>query len=445
MGSGRARVGGAVLAGLGAASIIHAHGAGELAPAWTLWFDEAGRLCMSTAWSAEHGMRSIGIYRNDGATWIWAGQTAMAWAWSMFGVIEEDPAVEGLLLAHGVEAYPVWGDGAFDGWSFLQFFQRSTTGGASWEAMDIGDYYYYPRVPPHATYIPHTRREGEYFLAGAGVWRSEDHGESWERIGPFRDLPRWERANALAGGALLSPRDSLMVVFGDSVWVGHTSGRDWRVAGRLEPGASGLDLARHPHEAGVLYAAAEAGCHVSGDGGRTWRRVLETRRGSWRTARLRGHPTEPDALYLAAGRELYHSPDRGETWRALDAGYPGVPWINDVAVDPLDPSTLYVATSAGLFSMESTSTSVALDSKCAAHFGADAELSQPLQRGHGHPLPSGGPRPGEDRRLQPPRAAGPPPPRRAAPPGSAQGALDGHRRPRVPGLQRRLLLPPHHG
>ena len=332
------------------------------APAWTLWFDEAGRLGMSTAWSAEHGMRSIGIYRNDGATWIWAGQTSRAWAWSMFGVIEEDPAVEGLLLAHGVEAYPVWGDGAFDGWSFLQFFQRSTTGGASWEAMDIGDYYYYPRVPPHATYIPHTRREGEYFLAGAGVWRSEDHGESWERIGPFRDLPRWERANALAGGALLSPRDSLMVVFGDSVWVGHTSGRDWRVAGHLEAGASGLDLAQHPHEAGVLYAAAEAGCYVSGDGGRTWRRVLEPRRGSWRQARLRGHPTEADALYLAAGRELYHSPDRGETWRPLDGGYPGVPWINDVAVDPLDPSTLYVATSAGLFSMENPSTSVALDS-----------------------------------------------------------------------------------
>ena len=190
------------------------------------------------------------------------------------------------------------------------------------------------------------------------MWRSGDHGESWERIGPFRDLPRRERAHKLAGGALLSPRDSLTVVFGDSVWVGHTSGTGWRVIGRLDPGGSGLDLARHPDEPGVLYAAATTGCFASADAGRTWRRVLEPRSGSWQIARLRGHPRDPDGLYLAAGRELYHSPDRGDTWRALDTGYPGVPWINDVAVDPLDPSTLYIATSAGLFSLEDRPTAV---------------------------------------------------------------------------------------
>ena len=330
------------------------------AMAGALWFDDAGRLGMSTAWSAERGQRSIGIYRKDGATWSWTGLPSRGWP--LFDVIVEDPAVEGLFLAHGVEAGGIAGYGQFTGYSFLQSFTRSTTGGASWESLDVSEYYWHPRVPPRATYIAHTRREGQYFLAGAGVWRSGDHGESWERIGPFRDLPRRERAHRLAGGALLSPRDSLTVVFGDSVWVGHTSGTGWRVIGRLEPGTSGLDLARHPEEPGVLYAAADAGCFVSADAGRTWRRILEPRSGSWRTARLRGHPREPNSLYLAADRELYHSPDRGATWRALDTGYPGVPWINDVAVDPLDPSTLYVATSAGLFSMESPPTSVALDS-----------------------------------------------------------------------------------
>ena len=329
-------------------------------PAGTLWFDEAGRLGMSTAWAEEHGHRLIGIYRNDGPTWRWSGLPSRAWPF--FEVIVEDPAVEGLLLAQGVQARGFLKRGPLYGYPFLQSFARSTTGGASWDALDIGEFYLYPRVPPHATYIPHNRREGQYFLAGPGMWRSEDHGASWERIGPYRNLPRGERANALAGGALLSPRDSLMVVFGDSVWVGHTSGTGtggwWAVS---SPGARAWTLARHPDEPGLLYAAATTGCFVSADGGRTWRRALEPRWGSWRKARLRGHPAEADALYLAADRELYHSPDRGETWRALDGGYPGVPWINDVAVDPLDPSILYVATSAGLFFMENPPTSIAGD------------------------------------------------------------------------------------
>ncbi len=329
-------------------------------PAGTLWFDDAGRLGMSTAWSEEHGHRYIGIYRNDGPTWRWTGLPSRAWP--LYEVIVEDPAVEGLLLAQGVQARGFLRRGPLWGYPFVQTFARSTNGGASWEALDVGRYYLHPRVPPHATYIKHTRREGQYFLAGAGVWRSEDYGESWERIGPFRNLSLSELpTTTLAGGALLSPRDSLMVVFGDSVWVGHTSGTGWRVAGRLEPGASGLDLARHPDEPGVLCAAATTGCFVSGDGGRTWRRALEPRWGSWRRARLRGHPVEADALYLAADRELYHSPDRGETWRPLDGGYPGVHWINDVAVDPLDPSILYVATSGGLYSIEHPPTSISGD------------------------------------------------------------------------------------
>ena len=343
-------------------------------PAGTLWFDEAGRLGMSTAWSEEHGHRLIGIYRNDGTTWRWSGLPSRAWPF--YEVIVQDPAVEGLLLAQGVEARGFLKRGPLWGYPFLQKFARSTNGGASWEALDVGRRDLHPRVPPHATYIKHTRREGQYFLAGAGVWRSEDYGESWERIGPYWDLSRREPENTLAGGALLSPRDSLMVVFGDSVWVGHTSGRDWSVAGRLEPGASGLDLARHPDEPGVLYAAATTGCFVSGDGGRTWRRVLEPRTGSWRRARLRGHPGDADALYLAAGRELYHSPDRGQTWRALDSGFPGVPWINDVAVDPLDPSTLYVATSGGLFWLEDRPTAVTA-AAAAAPLAAELMSSYP--------------------------------------------------------------------
>ena len=244
-------------------------------------------------------------------------------------------------------------------------YSWSTTGGESWEWVPLESVAGPRDVRPRPSIFADPWRSGVLYLANESLWQSSDRGESWERMGPYADLDStsdgfgWPLVlPPLPAGALLASRDTLAVLYGDSLWVGHKDGRDWRVAGRLEPGGTGLDLVRHPDEPGLLYAAATTGCFVSADGGRTWRRVLEPRTGSWRTARLRGHPADADALYLAADRELYHSPDRGATWRALDPGYPGVPWFSDVAVDPSDPSTLYVATRAGLFTLRSRPTAV---------------------------------------------------------------------------------------
>ena len=317
-------------------------------PVGTLWFDELDRLNMSTLRSRD-GEPEIWVYRKDGGAWQprevgrFSSHTTES-----FDVFFQDPWAGDVLIAHV--------GGTTD-------YLRSTTGGATWGELPDFSFYLHAIFQPLPSIFADPSRPGVIYLADEGLWMSADQGESWERMGPYADeriLPRQFRS-LRPGGALLASQDSLAVLYGDSLWVGHRDGRDWRVAGRLEPGVSGLDLARHPDEPGVLYAAADRGCFVSGDGGRTWRRVLEPPRGSWRTARLRGHPRDADALYLAADRELYHSPDRGETWRALDQGYPGGPWINDVAVDPLDPSTLYVATSVGLFSIEHAPTAIAGD------------------------------------------------------------------------------------
>ena len=323
-------------------------------PAGTLWFDDLDRLNMATLQSRD-GERYMGLYRQDRGAWQWLESWRdFSFLTGPYEVVFQDPWAGEVLIANfaGTTGY-----------------LRSTTGGATWEPLEssgtIGSLYLVDPFLPRPSIFADPWRPGVIYLADAGLWMSSDHGENWERMGPYadrEDLSGRGRASLLRpGGALLASQDSLAVLYGDSLWVGHKDGRDWRVAGRLEPGVSGLDLARHPDEPGVLYAAANRGCFVSGDGGRTWRRVLEPRRGWWKTARLRGHPRDADALYLAADRELYHSPDRGATWRALDPGYPGVPWINDVAVDPLNPSTLYVATSAGLFSIEHAPTAVTVD------------------------------------------------------------------------------------
>ncbi len=318
-------------------------------PVGTLWFDHLDRLHMTSLQSRE-GERYIGLYRQRSGAWQWLESWRyFPWVRGIYEVVFQDPWDGEVLIAHLLG----------------RLYMRSATGGVTWEPVEsnaFGTSFSANPFPPRPSIFADRLLRGVIYVGDAGLWMSPDHGRTWESVGPYAEREDSSMGDLRPGGALLASRDSLAVLYGDSLWVGHKDGRDWRVVGRLEPGTSGLDLARHPVDPGVLYAASDAGCFVSADAGRTWRRILEPRSGSWRTARLRGHPREPNSLYLAADRELYHSPDRGATWRALDTGYPGVPWITDVAVDPLDPSTLYVATSAGLFSMESPPTSVALDS-----------------------------------------------------------------------------------
>ena len=317
-------------------------------PMGTLWFDDLDRLNMATMVSRDDD-RYLGIYGRDGGAWQWLeSQRFFPFLAGPFEVVFQDPGAGEVLIANfaGTTGY-----------------LRSTTGGDTWEPLESSGAIGYLGVTnsyPRPSIFADPWRAGVIYLGDEGLWMSWDHGESWERIGPFA-LREDPPAGLRPGGAVLASRDSLAVLYGDSLWVGHKDGWDWRVVGRLEPGVSGLALARHPDEPGLLYAAATTGCFVSPDGGRSWRQTLEPRSRSWRSARLRGHPHDADALYLAADRELYHSPDRGATWQALHPGYPGVPWINDMAVDPLDPATLYVATSAGLFSLESRATSVAVE------------------------------------------------------------------------------------
>ena len=317
-------------------------------PMGTLWFDDLDRLNMATMVSRDDE-RYLGIFRRDRGAWQWL----QSWSWfpflaGPFEVVFRDPRAGEVLIAN---------------YAGTTGYLRSATGGDTWDPLESSGAIGYlgsTRSFPRPSIFADPERSGVIYLGDEGLWMSWDYGESWERIGPFA-LRQDPPVGLRPGGAVLASRDSLAVLYGDSLWVGHKDGWDWRVASRLEPRGTGLDLARHPDEPGLLYAAATTGCFVSTDGGRSWRRTLEPGSRSWRSARLRGHPHDADALYLAADRELYHSPDRGSTWRAIGAGHPGVPWINDVAVDPLDPSTLYVATSAGLFSLESRPTSVAVE------------------------------------------------------------------------------------
>jgi hypothetical protein len=136
----------------------------------------------------------------------------------------------------------------------------------------------------------------------SGLWRSEDHGGSWQPL--FTDLPSM--------------------------------------------GVSGIAV--HPTEPGLIYIATgdgdgadtySAGVLKSTDNGATWSPTgLNWSIAQSRTTRaLRMDPSDPARLYCAASNGLFRTVDGGDTWQMTINGS-----FRDVEFKPGDPTQLYACT-----------------------------------------------------------------------------------------------------
>ena len=152
----------------------------------------------------------------------------------------------------------------------------------------------------------------------AGLFRSADHGRSWQHVAGLRD---------------------------------HPSRPDW------EPGGGGLilhSLVLHPSDDRQLWVAiSTAGAFHTADGGASWEPRNRGTRADFLPEGQRypeyGQcvhnlvmaPGMPDRLYQQNHCGMYRSHDGGRQWESIEAGLPssfGFP----VAVHPRDPATLYL-------------------------------------------------------------------------------------------------------
>ena len=186
---------------------------------------------------------------------------------------------------------------------------RSEDGGESFER--VGADVIESEAVMSATFHPENPDEVWVGTEPSAVYRSFDGGDSWEHVGGITDLPSEDEW-------FFPPRP-------------HTHHVRW--------------LEIDPNDPERVYVGIEAGAFVlSEDGGETWR---ERPPGSQRDNHtLAIHPESPGRVYSAAGDGYAESTDSGESWESFEEGLEHT-YVWGLAVDPGEPDTVIVSSATG--------------------------------------------------------------------------------------------------
>ena len=172
------------------------------------------------------------------------------------------------------------------------------------------------------------------YVASEVVWKTTDHGNSWQIISP--DLTRNDKSRQQASGGPLT-KDITSVEYYDTIFA----------------------LAESPAAKGLLWAGSDDGLvHVSGDGGAHWNDVTPKDLPPWSTvSMIEPARANADVAYLAVDRHklddiapyAWKTADRGKTWTRISAGLPERAVVHVVREDPARAGLLYAGTELGVF------------------------------------------------------------------------------------------------
>jgi photosystem II stability/assembly factor-like uncharacterized protein len=180
-------------------------------------------------------------------------------------------------------------------------FARSTDGGATWRDVRSEGL---PSLDLHGFAVDPNDAQTLYAaVAGQGLYRSRDAGQSFERI------------SRQVGGAVMALAVTAdgRILAGDmqqGLLISSDVGKSWKPA--LRAGLMGLAIS--PDDPNTVVATGP-GILLSRDGGRTWDEVLAVAEGAGPVA---WSPSDPDVGYAVGfDRKLYRTSDRGQSWQPV--------------------------------------------------------------------------------------------------------------------------------
>ena len=221
----------------------------------------------------------VGIYESSdgGRKWAFAG-------------LEGDDAMN--LVREPAGALWVAGHGVL---------KKSDDGGATWEDVDPDGL---PGKDVHGFAVaPGDDRTVYAAVAGEGLYRSEDGGESFEEassaVGPA------------VYGLAVTPDGRLLAAQEGGLYASDDGGTTWNVS--LEAVAVGVAVS--PEDEDTILVTTATGITRSTDGGATWDEVQPIPDGAWPVTFA---PSDPERAYVVGfDRQLYRSDDAGATWRVV--------------------------------------------------------------------------------------------------------------------------------
>lgn len=236
----------------------------------------------------------------------------------------------------------------------------------------IGPYTFSGRITDFA--VPHGQNKVYYVAAASGgVWKTEDHGISFEpifdeygnmSIGNIEAAPSNPDIIYMGTGEPLHARSS---AHGNGMWKSTDAGKTWTHIG-LEETYFIPKIAIDFNNPDVVYAAAEGklysnkadcqrGLYKTEDGGETWVQVLDLKdRG---VGEFVMDPRNSDVVIAGAYKtyrrtwtfidrqpdnHFYKTTDGGKTWKKLTNGLPldiKTGW-NGITMYPKDPNIVYI-------------------------------------------------------------------------------------------------------
>jgi photosystem II stability/assembly factor-like uncharacterized protein len=312
------------------------------------------------------------VLESDAARQSWELRGPYCETWPMNHVIA-DPATGTILAGGGSEWFgpAVWKSGDM---------------GATWTHSSAGLAYPQGEAPIKAVWS--LAKSGSSLYAGvdpAGLFRSDDGGETWSHLAGLRNHPSRPHWNPGGAGLILHsllphPEDDRRLWVGISAaGVFHTAdgGETWETRNRGTRADFMPEDQRYPEfgqcvhclvmASGMpdrLYQQNHCGMYRSDDGGRQWTSIEAGLPSSFGFPAA-AHPRDPSTLYLlplngdSAGRyvpdgkaAVWRTRDGGETWEDLRTGLPqGNTYFGvlrqAMATDRLEPAGVYFGTSTG--------------------------------------------------------------------------------------------------